>query len=259
LDEENKEFNSNGKRVKNDFVGFSQEQIVRAEARKNKEHNLKKKHLLDMFMNFDPILFYVDEDYKNMWIKQYNKEKVKQQYQTRKENNGNVSPPPLIKETGNFVQVNNQLNLQPSSSSSSSLPSRSSNYSTSNAMFAPLKSCILAYSLGTNLTIDLDNNNEDAIDRLLKDQNSIINAVLSQLNPKRWGGEILAHTYDPYNLLSNYNLQGYLERFRTDDKNSRNAYNVKNRLFIGRAGLGPIATRYKKLIICFETVTVYVT
>jgi hypothetical protein len=53
------------------------------------------------------------------------------------------------------------------------------------------------------------------IDRLLKvrdnismhrDKNSIINPVLSQLNPKRWGGKTLAHTYNPYNLLNNYNL-----------------------------------------------------
>jgi hypothetical protein len=57
-DEEKKEFNSNGKRVKNDFVGFSQEQIQRAEARKNKEHNQKKKHLLAIFMHFDGDRFY---------------------------------------------------------------------------------------------------------------------------------------------------------------------------------------------------------
>jgi hypothetical protein len=164
-------------------------------------------------MNFDGDRFDIDEDYKNNWIKQYIKEKVKQQYQTRKENNGNVSPPPLIIETGNSMQVNNLLNLpssssssssssisfsrlpsSSSSSSSSSLPSRSSNYSTNFVMFAPVKSAALAYSLQTNLTIDVDNNNEDAIDRLLKvrngvpmykDQNSIIYTVLSQLNPKR--------------------------------------------------------------------------
>jgi hypothetical protein len=79
-DEDKKEFNSNGKRVKNDFVGFSQEQILRVEARKNKEHNLKKKHLLAIFMNFDPILFDVDDNYENEWIKIYNKEKVIQRY-----------------------------------------------------------------------------------------------------------------------------------------------------------------------------------
>jgi hypothetical protein len=73
-----------------------------------------------MFMHFDGDRFDIDEDYKNNWIKQYNKEKIKQQSQTRKANNGNVSPPPFIIETGNFIQVNNQLNLPPSSSSSSS-------------------------------------------------------------------------------------------------------------------------------------------
>jgi hypothetical protein len=89
--------------------------------------------------------------------------------------------------------------------------------------------------LNTNLIIDLDNNDEDTIDRLLKvrdkvsmhqDKNSIIYAVLSQLNPKRWGGDTLAHSYDPFNLLNSYNLQDYLERFRVDDRNSRGAYNI---------------------------------
>jgi hypothetical protein len=36
----------------------------------------------------------MDENYENDWIKKYNKEKV---------NNDNVSPPPYIVETGNFV------------------------------------------------------------------------------------------------------------------------------------------------------------
>jgi hypothetical protein len=92
-----------------------------------------------------------------------------------------------------------------------------------------------------------------------RDKNSIIYAVLSQLNPKRWGGETLAHTYDVYNLLNNYNLQGYLEQFRVDDRNSRGAYNVDNGLYIGRGGFGPIATKFGKLIICIETGTVIVT
>jgi hypothetical protein len=135
-------------------------------------------------------------------------------------------------------------------------------------MFAPLKSATLAYSLQTNLTIDLDNNNEDVIDRLLKvrngvpiykDQNSIIYALFSLLNPKKWGDEDLAHTYDPYKLLNNYNLQGYLQQFRVDNRNSRCVYNIDNGLYIGRAGLGPIATRFGKLIIYFETGTVFIT
>jgi hypothetical protein len=56
-------------------------------------------------MHFDGDQSDVNEDYENDWTKKYNKEKVKRQYQTRKEDNGNVSPPPLIIE--NFVQVNN--------------------------------------------------------------------------------------------------------------------------------------------------------
>jgi hypothetical protein len=59
--------------------------------------------------------------------------------------------------------------------------------------------------------------------------------------------------------LNNYNLHGYLEQFRVNDYNSRSAYNVDNGLYIGRGGLGPIATRFKKLIICFETGTIFVT
>jgi hypothetical protein len=145
-DENKKEYNSNGKRVKQDYVGFSQQQIQSAEVRKKKEHDLKKKHLLAMYMHFDPTLFDVNENYENEWIKKYNKERVKHRYQTTKENNGNVSPPPFIVETGNFVQVNNQLNL-PSSSLSSSLPSRSFNYSSKFVIFAPLTSAKLAYSL----------------------------------------------------------------------------------------------------------------
>jgi hypothetical protein len=86
-------------------VGYSQEQIQRAEARKNKEDNLKKKHLLAINMNFDGNRFDIDEDYEKDWIKQYNKEKIKLQYQTRKENKGNISPPSLIIETGNFVHA----------------------------------------------------------------------------------------------------------------------------------------------------------
>jgi hypothetical protein len=44
-DEDKKEYNSNGRRVKKDFAGYSQEQIQRAEARKKREHNLKRKQL----------------------------------------------------------------------------------------------------------------------------------------------------------------------------------------------------------------------
>jgi hypothetical protein len=118
-----------------------------------------------------------------------------------------------------------------------------------------------------NLIIDVDCNNEDAIDRLLKvrdnvpmykHKNSIIYALLSQLNPEKWGGDILAHTYGTFNLLNNYNLQSYLEQFRVNDYNSRGVYNVDNGLFIGKGGLGSLVIKFGKMIICFETGTVFV-
>jgi hypothetical protein len=58
--------------------------------------------------------------------------------------------------------------------------------------------------------------------------------------------------------LNNYNLQGYLEQFRVNDFKSRGVYNINNRLYIGRGGLDPIATKFGKLIICFETETIFV-
>jgi hypothetical protein len=45
-DENKKEYNSKGKKVKKDFAGYNQDQIQRAETRKKREHNLKKKHLI---------------------------------------------------------------------------------------------------------------------------------------------------------------------------------------------------------------------
>jgi hypothetical protein len=41
----------------------------------------------------------------------YIKDKVKNQYQERKINNGNISPFLQIIEKGNFVEVNNKLNI----------------------------------------------------------------------------------------------------------------------------------------------------
>jgi hypothetical protein len=40
-------------------------------------------------------------------------------------------------------------------------------------MFAPLTSAVLAYSLEADLIIEVDGNNEDVIDRLLKVRNSV--------------------------------------------------------------------------------------
>jgi hypothetical protein len=45
-------------------VGFSQEQIQRAEARKKREHNLKRKHLLATYIHFDGDEFDINEDYE---------------------------------------------------------------------------------------------------------------------------------------------------------------------------------------------------
>jgi hypothetical protein len=118
-------------------------------------------------------------------------------------------------------------------------------------MFALLKSPVLTYSIQADLIVKVDCNNEDAIDKLLKvrdnvpihrDKNSIIYAVSSQLNPKKWGGETLMYTYNAFNLLNNYNLRDYLEQFGVYDYNGRGAYNVDNRLYIEKGGLCSLAT-----------------
>jgi hypothetical protein len=59
--------------------------------------------------------------------------------------------------------------------------------------------------------------------------------------------------------LINYNLLCYLEQFRVNDYKGRGVYSVDNGLFIEREGLGPIARKFGKMIICFETGTVFVT
>jgi hypothetical protein len=45
MDENKKEYNSGGEGVPKEFVGNNYEQIQRAEARKKREHNLKKSTL----------------------------------------------------------------------------------------------------------------------------------------------------------------------------------------------------------------------
>jgi hypothetical protein len=66
----------------------------------------------------------------------------------------------------------------------------------------------------------VDNNNEDAIDRLLKirdnipmsrDNNSVIYAQLSQINPQRYENNTLMHSLDPYFILKDSQLQLYLQ------------------------------------------------
>jgi hypothetical protein len=72
-DEDKKEYNSNGRRVKKEFAGYNFYQIQRAEVRKKREYNLKKKRLITIYMNFDPDQFDINKDYKKNWIKTYKK------------------------------------------------------------------------------------------------------------------------------------------------------------------------------------------
>jgi hypothetical protein len=154
-----------------------------------------------LYRDFKPQRFDVCEDYEKEWTTKYNKEKVKKYISKIKTNNDIVSPPPMILENKSFLQVNNKLNL-------SSYSSSSQNSFSSFSIFYPLTSASLS-SQNIDKIIDLDNNIEDARDRLLKlretvlmqkDSNSIIYAVLSQLNLHRWGGNTLAHSYHPYLL-----------------------------------------------------------
>jgi hypothetical protein len=80
--------------------------------------------------------------------------------------------------------------------------------------------------LNIDKLIYFDDNKEDAINGLLKlgdklymkkDSNSVIYVVFSQLNPKRWGGYTLIHTYDLYFLLCDKRLQAYVELIRDCD------------------------------------------
>jgi hypothetical protein len=83
-DEDKKEYNSGGVRVPKEFVVYSNDQIQKVEARKKRGYNLKRKHLIAIFMNFDPDAFDINEDYEKEWTKKYNKEKVKLLYETKK-------------------------------------------------------------------------------------------------------------------------------------------------------------------------------
>jgi hypothetical protein len=71
--------------------------------------------------------------------------------------------------------------------------------------------------------VDVDSNNEDGIDRLLKirdnipihrDENSVIYTLLSQINPQMYGTRILAQTLDSYFILRDSQLQLHLQQFR---------------------------------------------
>jgi hypothetical protein len=83
------------------------------------------------------------------------------------------------------------------------------------------------------MVVDVDSNNEDAIDRLLKirdnipmhrDENSVIYALLSQINPQRYGDRTLAQTPDPYFIMNDDQLQLYLQQFKHINFQNRHIY-----------------------------------
>jgi hypothetical protein len=247
---------------------------------------LKKKHLAAIYLDFKPESFNGVEDYEIEWTSIYNKNKVKNLYQERKTNNGNISPPPQIIEkwysvnqnisdklkennnisfppqiieNSNLVEVNNKLNISSSSSSSSI---SSFGFSSDSIPFTSLKSSNLCCSLSSSV-VDVDSNNEDAIDRLLKiknnipmhkHNNSVIYSLLSQMNLLRYGNRTPAQTLHSYFILRDSQLQFYLQQFRDIDVQNRNTYILEDGLYIGRKGLGNIVTNFKKkIIICFLT------
>jgi hypothetical protein len=248
--------------------------------------NLKRKHLAAIYPEFKSDNFDNFEDYEIEWTNIYNKERVKNQYQEGKTNNGNISPPPKIIEiwykineyignklkdnnnisspsqiieNSNLVEVNNKLNISSFSGSSSSSSGSSSSFSPSSSSsssfissfgfssdfipFNSLKSSDLRSSPGVSAVVDLDSNNEDAIDRLLKirdnipmhrDENSVMYALLSQINPQIYGNRTLAQTLDSYFILRDTRLQLYLQQFRNIYVQNRNIYSLEDGLHIGR-------------------------
>jgi hypothetical protein len=88
-----------------------------------------------------------------------------------------------------------------------------------------------------------DNNNEDAIDRLIKvrdnipmqiDVNSVVYALLNQLNSQMYGAKNLMQTFDLYYILNDQRLQLYLQQFRDIDVQNRNTYTLEDGLYFGR-------------------------
>jgi hypothetical protein len=67
LDENKKEYTTNGVRVPQEFLSYSTVKIKKTEKRKNKEHNLKRKHLATMHQDFKPDNFDEIEDYEIKW------------------------------------------------------------------------------------------------------------------------------------------------------------------------------------------------
>jgi hypothetical protein len=71
-------------RIPQKNVHYTIQQIKKAEKIKNKEHNLKRKHLAVIYPEFNPEQFDNIEDYEIEWTNKYNKERVKNQYQEKK-------------------------------------------------------------------------------------------------------------------------------------------------------------------------------
>jgi hypothetical protein len=110
--------------------------------------------------------------------------------------------------------------------------------------------------------VDVDSNNEDVIVRLLKirdnipiqrGENSVIYALLSQMNNLMYGNRTLTQSLDPYFVVRDEQLHLYLQQFRDVDVQNRNTYTLEDGLYIGRKELGRIATKFNKVIICFIT------
>jgi hypothetical protein len=53
--------------------------------------------------------------------------------------------------------------------------------------------------------------------------------------------------------LRDSQLQLHLQQFTQIDIQNRNIYTLENELYIGRKGLGPMAIKFKKVTICFQT------
>jgi hypothetical protein len=110
--------------------------------------------------------------------------------------------------------------------------------------------------------VDVDSNNEDTIDRLLKirdnipmhrDENSVIYALLSQINPQRFGNRTLSQSIASYFIVRNEELHLYLQQFRHIDFKNRHTFYLEDGLYIGRKGLVAIVIKFNKVIIGFQT------
>jgi hypothetical protein len=82
-----------------------------------------------------------------------------------------------------------------------------------------------------------------------RDANSLIYALLSQLNTQIYTGNTLMHTFHPYYLLNDQRFQLYLQHFR--GIHTQNTYTLNYGLYIGRRGLEHITIKFGKVIICF--------